>query len=132
MTHHRLFIGLLCLIPLLLVLIKPAVVKTEDHTGMLILFRWQSGTIQFVNSVTGKPVTLHFKVGGRFQEFSMSTDETTEAYYTHGLYDLNRVASHDATDVLRFCSIKGIRLTLGFHHFHLKNGCLEVKLVWTL
>ncbi|MGO9120758.1 MAG: hypothetical protein ACLQPD_24495 [Desulfomonilaceae bacterium] len=110
--------------------LKPAVVKTEDHSRLLVLLRWQSGQIQFVNSVTNRPVAIHFRIGGLFHDFVVSTDETTEDYYTNGLYNLKEVIAKDSTDTLRFCSVKGIRLTLGFYNFDVKDGCLEVRLLW--
>ena len=44
---------LLCLLPVL----KPAIVRSDGCPGLLVLLRGQSGTIDFVNSVTGKPVS---------------------------------------------------------------------------
>jgi hypothetical protein len=128
MAKYWLILGLLliCLIAGL----KPAVVRTEDHSRLLVLLRWQSGQIRFVNSVTGRPVVIHFRIGGLFHDFAVKTDETTEDYYTNGLYSLNEVVAEESTDSLRFCSIKGIRLTLGFYDLEVKDGCLEVKLLW--
>jgi hypothetical protein len=130
MSKPALIIGSLLVICLLSIL-KPALIKTDNHTGLLVLFRGQSGTIRFVNSVTERPVTIHFRIGGRFQDFSVATDETTEAYYTNGLFSLNEAVSKESTEALQFCSIKGISLSLGFYDFYLKGGCLEVKLLWT-
>jgi len=121
-------LSLVCLI----CLVKPAVVQTEDHSRLLVLLRWQSGEIRFVNSVTGRPVSIHFRVGGLFQNFAVTTDESTEAYYTNGLYSMNDVDSKESVDILRFCSMKGIRLTLGFYDLDVKGGCLEVRLLWTV
>jgi hypothetical protein len=129
MAKHFLTLGLL-LIGLVSVL-KPAVVKTEDHSGLLMLLRWQSGQIRFVNSVTGRPVAIHFRIGSLFHDFAVSTDETTEHYYTNGLYSMNDALAKDSTDTLRFCSVKGIRLTLGLYDLDVKDGCLEVRLLWT-
>ena len=128
MAKYYVIVGLLliCLVASL----KPAVVKTEDHSRLLVLMRWQSGQIRFVNSVTRRPVVIHFRIGSLFHDFAVSTDETTEDYYTNGLYTLNEVVAKDATDVLRFCSVKGMRLKLGFYDLDVKNGCLEVKLLW--
>ncbi len=128
MVKRCLTLGLLliCLVSGL----KPAVVKTEDHYRLLVLLRWQSGQIRFVNSVTNRPVAIHFRIGGLFHDFVVSTDETTEGYYTNGLYKLNELVAKDSTDTLRFCSIQGIRLTLGFYDFDVKDGCLEVRLLW--
>jgi hypothetical protein len=110
--------------------LKPAVVKTEDHSGLLVLLRWQSGQIRFVNSVTRRPVAIHFRIGGLFHDFAVITDETTEDYYTNGLYSMNDVLAKESTDSLRFCSVKGMRLTLGFYDLDVKDGCLEVRLLW--
>jgi hypothetical protein len=115
----------------LLLILKPAVIKLESGTRLLVLLRWQSGKIQFVNSVTEKPVTILFQIGGLFRNFTVLTDETTEAYYTNGLYSMNEAVSRESTNTLKFCSIKGISLTLGFYSFSLKDGCLEVDLLWT-
>jgi hypothetical protein len=121
-------LALLCLV----LLIKPAVVQTDQHSRLLVLWRWQSGEIRFVNSVTGKPVRIHFRIKRHFQDFFETTDETTEAYYTHGLYSINDVEAKESTDVLRFCSMKGIRLTLGGYDLVVKGDCLEVRLLWTV
>ena len=115
-----------------LLVIKPAVVKTEDGSRLLVLLRWQSGDIRFVNSVTEKPVWIHFRIGGPFHDFEVTTDEATEEYYTSGLYSMNDALSATATRILRFCSIKGIHLALGFYTLQVKDGCLEVKLLWTI
>lgn len=119
------------LVGCLLLVLKPAVVKTDNHAGLLVLFRGQSGVIRFVNSVTERPVAIHFRIGGLFQDFSVATDETTEAYYTNGLFSLNEAVSKESTEALCFCSMQGISLKLGFYNLYLKGGCLEVKLLWT-
>jgi len=131
MTKRYLLITATVLVGLLLIL-KPAVVKLESGTRLLVLLRWQSGKIQFVNSVTEKPVSIHFQIGGLFQQFTVLTDETTESYYTNGVYSMNEAVSRESTNTLKFCSIKGISLTLGFYSFSLRDGCLEVNLLWTI
>lgn len=117
---------------ILLLLAKPAVIRTENETRLAVLFRWQTGSISFVNSVTGQPVLIRFAIRGKFQNFSVSADEMTEAYYSHGVYDLNQGVSGESTSRLKFCSIKGIILTIGFYTFTVQDGCLEVDLLWTL
>jgi hypothetical protein len=130
MRKHAVLIGGGLLVCLMFV-IKPAVLQTDNHVRLLVLLRWQSGTIRFVNSVTDKPVVIHFRVGGRFQDFSVDTDETTEAYYTRGVYPLNKTTSGESVRSLRFCSIKGISMTIGFYDLQVKESCLEAKLLWT-
>jgi hypothetical protein len=131
MTRSRLSITAL-VVACFLALFKPAVIRTDHETRLAVLFRWQSGQIRFVNSVTERPVTIRFRIGSRFQAFSVSTDETTEAYYTHGVYDMSAMVAHEFTERLRFCSMKGISLTLGFYTIPVQDGCLEVALLWTL
>jgi hypothetical protein len=131
MTKRFLLMFVMVLVCLALIL-KPAVVKLDSGSRLLVLLRWQSGEIQFVNSVTEMPVSIHFQIRGLFRQFSVSTDETTEAYYTNGLYSMNEAVSRESTRTLNFCSMKGISLTLGFYSFSLKDGCLEVNLLWTI
>ena len=45
---------------------------------------------------------------------------------------MNEAVLKESTNTLKFCSIKGISLTLGFYSFYLKDGCLEVNLLWTI
>ena len=113
-------------------MVKPVLVRTEEGTRLAVLFRWQAGEIRFVNSVTGRPVTIRFTLRDRFRNFEVQTDETTQAYYSHGVYDMNQVVSGESTDRLTFCSMKGITLIMGFHVFSIVDGCLEVALLWTL
>ncbi|MCU0558232.1 MAG: hypothetical protein MUF67_13110 [Desulfobacterales bacterium] len=111
---------------------KPAVVSTDQKTGLLLLFRGQSGQIRFINSVTGEPVVIRFRIGGLFRDFSVSTDPLTEAYYTSGTYSLSEAAATEATAALRFCSIGGMSLRLGFYDIEVREECLEVRLLWTI
>ncbi len=111
--------------------VRPAVVETDRGARTIVLLRGQSGRIRFVNSVTGRPVEIDFRVGTRFHDFVMRTDRATEEYYTNGLYAVNDVVSRDATAALRFCSVNGIHLSVGFHELDARDGCLEVTLPWT-
>jgi hypothetical protein len=131
MTWRTLFVGGALLVGLMAVA-KPAILRTDNHARLLVLLRWQSGTVRFVNSVTERPVVIHFRVDGRFQDFSVATDAGTEAYYTGGTYSMNEVLSAESRPLLRFCSIKGIAVTIGYYEFQLNDGCLEVELLWTI
>jgi hypothetical protein len=128
-TTRLLLVGLLA--ACLAAVVRPAVVRTEDGARLLVLWRGQSGRIAFVNSVTGRPVAIRFRIGNLFHGFEMRTDAVTEDYYTNGLYLVNDVVSGESTNALRFCSMKGIHLTLGSHELESSDGCLEVELLWT-
>jgi hypothetical protein len=131
MTWRTFLVGGALLVGLMAV-VKPAILRTDNHARLLVLLRWQSGTVRFVNSVTERPVAIHFRVGGTFRDFSVATDAATEAYYTGGMYSMNAAVSAESLPHLRFCSIKGISVTIGFYDFRLNDGCLEVKLLWTI
>jgi len=111
---------------------RPAFVTGDGAEGWMLLWRGQRGEIRFVNSVTEKPVEIRFRVGRRFEGFSVATDPLTESYYTAGAYALNELASGEAVEAIRLCSMRGIDLRVGFHERHVAGGCLEVRLLWTL
>lgn len=113
-------------------LVRPVVIRTDETTRLAVLLRHQTGEIRFVNSVTGGPVEIRFAIGDRFKDFSIHTDETTEAYYSHGVYDLGEALAAEATASLKFCSMKGIALRLGFFTSTIQDGCLEAEVLWTM
>jgi hypothetical protein len=129
---RRLFLALCLLLAGAVALVKPAILQTEGGAKLLVLWRGQAGSIRFVNSVTGQPVAIDFRIGRLFQNFSVATDEATEAYYTHGLYPMGDALAAESERSLKFCSSTGIELRLGFYHVHLRDGCLEARLLWTL
>ncbi len=129
---RRLFLALCLLLAGAVALVKPAILQTEGGAKLLVLWRGQTGSIRFVNSVTGQPVAIDFRIGRLFQNFSVATDEATEAYYTHGLYPMGDALAAESERSLKFCSSTGIELRLGFYHVHLRDGCLEARLLWTL
>uniref|UniRef100_A0A7C4RUX6 DUF1850 domain-containing protein n=1 Tax=Desulfatirhabdium butyrativorans TaxID=340467 RepID=A0A7C4RUX6_9BACT len=112
--------------------VKPAVVIQNGSETLALFWRFQEGTLHFINSVTDRPVDIHFRITSTFSDFRMVTDELTEQYYTAGGYDVNDRLKPETTSILRSCSIRGIELTIGNHHWHIEGGCLEVRLIWTL
>jgi hypothetical protein len=128
MTRRRLLAPLILVTLAALAFLRPALATTDSGSRLLVLLRGQAGSIRFVNSVTHRPVEIDFRIGARFDRFAMRTDAGTEEYYTAGLYAVNDVAAREATDVLRFCSMSGMHVTLGWSELDVKDGCLEVKL----
>lgn len=112
--------------------LRPARIITGEGSSLVFFRRFQEGSIHFVNSVTLKPVTIHFRVGSVFWDFSMETDEETENYYTSGTYAIDPVLSRQKTSALKLCSIQGISLSVGDDRWEIQDGCLEVTLLWTL
>ena len=129
---RRVFLALCLFLAGLAAVVKPAILQTDGGARLLLLWRGQTGSIRFVNSVTGEPVAIDFRIGRLFQNFSVATDDTTEAYYTHGVYPMGSALAAESTRLLRFCSGTGMALTLGFYDIHLQGGCLEARLLWTL
>ena len=118
-------------IVLLSLLLRPVQITTDNGSRIYILTVFNKGKAEFINSVTGAKVEIFFSLKNHFQDFYMKTDEKTENYYTSGLYNINNLLKNEKKDVLNYCSIKGITLTLGTHKFNIKNDCLEVKLLWS-
>lgn len=111
--------------------LKPARIVRENQAHVVFLHRFQEGSFRFVNSVTLKPVTVHFQVLSRFDRFSMETDEETENYYTSGTYEIDSLLSRQTTSSLKLCSVQGIELLFGDDRWEIHDGCLEVTLLWT-
>ncbi|MFH0785642.1 MAG: hypothetical protein V2B20_27355 [Pseudomonadota bacterium] len=112
--------------------VRLVVIRTDEATHLAVLLRHQTGEIRFVNSVTGGSVEIGFSVLDRFRNFSIRTDPVTEAYYSHGVYDLDRAIAGEVQTKLNFCSMKGIVLRLGFSTYKIQNSCLEAELLWTM
>ncbi|GAA6730472.1 hypothetical protein YIM73518_02340 [Thermus brockianus] len=116
----------------LLVLASLRVVEVEGPEGrrLLLLSPWQEVRVEFVNSVTGKPVLLEFHPLWAFQGFRAFTDPETEAYYTGGEYPWNERLARERRKELRYCSEVGLALALGGRWFQAAGGCLRVRLLW--
>ncbi len=112
--------------------IKPAVVIQDGAKSLAFFWRFQEGNLHFINSVTDRPVNIHFRITSSFSDFRMVTDELTEQYYTAGGYNVNERLKPEATSILRSCSMRGMKLTIGNHQWLVEGGCLEVRLLWTL
>ncbi|GLV47774.1 hypothetical protein TJA_09410 [Thermus sp. LT1-2-5] len=116
----------------LLLLAAFRVVEVESPRGraLLLLTPWQEGRVEFVNSVTGRPVLLEFRPLWAFQGFRAFTDPETEAYYTGGEYPWNERLARERRKELRYCSEVGLALALGGRWFQVAGGCLRVRLLW--
>jgi len=130
-TMNRLLVALLAA-AIVGFFVKPAVVVQNGAQTLALFWRFQEGSIHFTNSVTDRPVDIHFRITSMFSDFRMVTDELTEQYYTAGGYDVNERLKPETTSILRSCSMKGIELTIGNYHWHVEEGCVEVRLIWTL
>ncbi|MGC1404679.1 MAG: hypothetical protein WA974_17345 [Thermodesulfobacteriota bacterium] len=110
--------------------VRPVRIAGDHGSILLCLWAWQQGRIEFINSVTNRPVVIRFKMPWRFSGFSVQTDPGTEEYYTAGKYSWNERLSMEQTRVITTCSEVGITLTLGGRVFQEKGGCLHAALLW--
>lgn len=102
-----------------------------DHgQATLIVWAWQAGGIEFINSITGRPVSIRFALPWRFGSFRASADPGTEEYYTSGEYAWNRRLAGESAASLQCCSEVGITVSLGGRSFHEQGGCVRLSLVW--
>ncbi len=86
--------------------------------------------MEFVNSVTGRPVLLEFYPVWDFRGFHAYTDPETEAYYTGGEYPWNQALARERQKELRYCSEVGLALRLGGKRCQVAGGGLRVRLLW--
>jgi hypothetical protein len=110
--------------------IRPVKIAEEHSSRILWLWAWQKGRIEFINSVTKRPVTISFKMPWRFSGFSVRTDPGTEEYYTAGGYSWGKQLARERTGKLQYCSEVGITLTLGGSVLHEQGGCIRASLLW--
>ncbi len=116
---------------LLAVLARVVRVEGPPQTSTLWLWAWQTGRVEFINSVTRRPVVISFGLPWRFSGFAARTDPGTEEYYTTGAYVWNERLAGESTRRISYCSEVGVTLTLGERRFRQQSGgCLEASLVW--
>jgi len=129
------FLSLAITLVLLLFLagfVRPVSIAGDHGPGTLWLWAWQKGRIEFINSVTGRPVVISFKMPWRFSGFSVRTDPGTEEYYTAGGYSWSKQLAQERTRSLHYCSEVGITMTLGGKVVHARGGCIRAALLWPL
>jgi hypothetical protein len=110
--------------------VRPVRIVGNHSSDTLWLWAWQEGRIEFINSVTHRPVSIRFGVPWRFSRFSVRTDRGTEEYYTGGEYSWSEKLAKEWTRTIECCSEVGITLTLGRRVFHEQGDCLSASLVW--
>ncbi len=125
-------IGILLILALLSVaaLIRPVRVTTEDRSLVIWCWAWQKGRIDFINSITSRPVMIRFGMPWRFGQFSAETDAGTEDYYTAGLYRWNDAMATQRTAGITYCSEVGVSLTFGNKEIRVRGGCIHAELLW--
>jgi len=114
----------------LIAFIRPVRIATERGDSTILLWAWQKGRIDFINSITGHPVALRFSLPWRFSGFSAQTDAGTEEYYTMGLYRWNDQLAKERTRSINYCSEVGVAVTFGKKTLRTKGGCLRATLLW--
>ncbi len=114
----------------LLALARVVEVEGEGKRHLLLLTPWDRGRVEFVHSVTGRPVLLEFGLPWRFAGFRAYADPETEAYYTGGEYAWNQALAGQRHRVLAYCSEVGVVLYLGGAWFRAQGGCLRARLLW--
>ncbi|MBW6484632.1 MAG: hypothetical protein K0B01_00555 [Syntrophobacterales bacterium] len=110
--------------------IRPVRIATERGNSTLLLWAWQKGRIEFINSITGHPVVMRFSVPWRFSGFFARTDAGTEEYYTMGLYRWNDQLAKESTRNINYCSEVGVAITFGKQIIRTQGGCIRAALLW--
>ncbi|HVP78948.1 MAG TPA: hypothetical protein VMV04_13760 [Thermodesulfobacteriota bacterium] len=110
--------------------VRPVKITRNHGSDTLWFWAWQEGRIEFIHSVTRRPVSIHFGIPWCFSRFSVRTDPGTEEYYTSGGYSWSEKLAKERTRGIDCCSEVGITLTLGGRIFYEQGGCLSASLLW--
>ncbi len=110
---------------------RPVIITSDRGKNFFLFWSWNKGEIEFVNSVTGGLVDIHFSLTHDFNNFYMKTNEVTENYYTGGTYDINERLKNERRRSLSFSSVKGMKLILADKVFNIKDDSLKVELLWS-
>ncbi len=109
---------------------RPVRVASGEKSEVIWLWAWQRCELHFVNSVTGRPVSMRFGLPWHFSGFSAHTDPDTESYYTGGEYSWNEKLAGESTRELDYCSEVGISLRLGQFKYQIRHGCVRAAMLW--
>ena len=120
------------LIPVLFAAGFVRLIRIAGNNGFdtFCFWAWQEGRIEFIHSVTGQPVSIHFRLPWRFSQFSARTDRGTEEYYTEGGYSWNETLARQRTQTIECCSELGMTFTVGQKVFRVQKGCLSASVIW--
>jgi hypothetical protein len=110
---------------------RPIIVTSDRGKNFFLFWSWNKGKIEFVNSVTGGKVDIHFSLTHDFNNFYMETNAETENYYTDGTFNINERLKDERRRSLSFSSVKGMKLTLANKVFNIKDDSLKVELLWS-
>lgn len=110
---------------------RPVVITSDRGKNLFLFWSWNKGEIEFVNSVTGGKVDIHFSLAHDFNNFYMETNAETENYYTDGTYNINERLKNERRRSLSFSSVKGMKLILANRVFNIKDDSLKVELLWS-
>ncbi len=118
------------LISFIIIYIRPVKITTDKYEKVVLLWAWDKGKVEFTNSVTGGKVKILFDLSDDFNHFKMLTDEKTENYYTSGTYNINNLLKKEKEKRLLYCSIVGIKVSLGKFQTEVKNSCITLEVLW--
>lgn len=131
MARRLIWTPILVMGVLILALARPVRLHPDSGPDRIAwMWAWQSGEVDFTNSVTGGPVRITFDLRTGFDHFRMLTDEKTENYYTSGTYRINARLRPQRTRSLDYCTVVGMTVRLGTSNTTLRDSCLELTLLW--
>lgn len=91
--------------------------------------------IHFNSSITGTPVTIHFKIAhGKIRGHALEADEAMIEYYSMGVLDVSTTIKGYETRNIEFCSTQNFKLIIGDRSIELENTCVKVEArsIWSL
>ncbi len=91
--------------------------------------------LSFNSSITGTPVTIHFKIThGRIRGHALEADEAMIEYYSMGMLNVSTTVKGYESRNIEFCSTQNFKIIIGDMRIKLKNTCIRVEAhsIWSL
>jgi hypothetical protein len=87
--------------------------------------------VEFLNSVTGRPVLLEFRPLFRFQGFQgLHRPRDRGLLHRRGTYPWNQALAKERRRALLYCSELGLAVRVGGRWFRAEGGCLGLRLLY--
>lgn len=84
--------------------------------------------LHFNSSITGTPVTIHFKIAhGKIRGHNLEADEAMIEYYSMGILEVSTAVKGYESRNMEFCSTQNYKLIIGDRRIELENTCVKVE-----
>ncbi|MDM7275474.1 MAG: hypothetical protein P3X22_005070 [Thermoprotei archaeon] len=84
--------------------------------------------LNFNSSITGTPVTLHFKIArGEIKGYAIEANEAIVEYYSMGVLNVSEAVRKYRAESLFFCSTQKFEITVDGRELKLRDACVKIE-----